>query len=65
MDNRGAIFSPYRIVLFTKPCVFVFATEQSKKRQKNYCLIVHKLPLTVGYLQWLAFENVFVHRDQT
>ncbi|HEX5170634.1 MAG TPA: hypothetical protein VFW11_15765, partial [Cyclobacteriaceae bacterium] len=20
---------------------------------------------TFGYLQWLAFENIFVHRDQT
>jgi hypothetical protein len=20
---------------------------------------------TFGYLQWLAFENVFIHRDQT
>jgi hypothetical protein len=24
-----------------------------------------KLPPTLGYLQWLAFENVIVHRDQT
>src|SRR5690606_6056057 len=24
-----------------------------------------RLCTTFGYLQWLAFENVFVHRDQT
>jgi hypothetical protein len=31
----------------------------------SYRVVVIALPPTFGYLQWLAFENVFVHRDQT
>ena len=27
--------------------------------------VAEQLAITVGYLQWLAFENVSVHRDQT
>jgi hypothetical protein len=28
-------------------------------------IVIEKLPATFEFMQWLAFENVFVHHDQT